>query len=112
MLRLIIVVVNICSFRKKGKGGGFVKATVKSLETGQVFDKTFLSDEVVEHAELEWESVQYSWEDSDDFVFMHATTFEEMRVPKSDVPKSKFMKDGLVVKLQKFQDRIIGNFST
>jgi elongation factor P len=93
---------------KKGKGGGFVKATLKSLDSGQVFDKTFLSDEVVEHAELEWESVQYSWEDANEFVFMHTTTFEEIRLSKSEVVKSKFMKEGLVVKMQKFQGRVIG----
>ena len=30
-----------------------MKATMKSLDSGNVFEKTFLSDEIVEHAELE-----------------------------------------------------------
>jgi translation elongation factor P/translation initiation factor 5A len=94
----------------KGKGGGFVKAVVKSLDSGQVFEKTFLSDETVEIAEIEQDSVQYSWEDVDEFVFMHATTFEELRVSKADVEKGKFLKEGLVVKMQTFQGKIIGTF--
>ena len=96
---------------KKGKGGGFVKAKLKSLMSGNVYEKLFLSDEIVEHAELESESVQYSWEDSDEFIFMHSTTFEEIRIAKEDVPNSKFMQADQTVKLQKYNDKVIGSLS-
>lgn len=31
---------------KRGKGGGFVKATLKNMESSNTFEKTFTSDEV------------------------------------------------------------------
>lgn len=47
--------VNSITQGKKGKGGGFVKAKVRSLLSGHVFEKTYLVDEVVEHADVEKE---------------------------------------------------------
>ena len=35
---------------KRGKGGGFVRATVKNLVSSNTFEKTFTSDENVEIA--------------------------------------------------------------
>jgi hypothetical protein len=38
---------------KRGKGGGFIRATLKNILTNNTFEKTFTSDEIVEHADLE-----------------------------------------------------------
>ena len=67
---------------KRGKGGGFVRATVKNLLSGQVFEKTYTSDEMIEFADLEKELATFSWEDSDNYIFMSTQTFEEIPVPK------------------------------
>lgn len=67
---------------KRGKGGGFVRATVKNLVSGQVFEKTYTSDEMIEFADLEKELATFSWEDSDNYIFMSTQTFEEITVPK------------------------------
>ena len=56
--------------------GGFVKARVKKIPEGNTFEKTFDSSEMVEIAEIEKKKVQYTWEDTHDFVFMDMTTFE------------------------------------
>ena len=93
---------------KRGKGGGFVRATLKSLITNSVFEKTFTSDENVEHADLERERVQFSWEDSDCFVFLHSDTFEEIKVAKDIVDEREWLVEGLDVKLLKFRDKVIG----
>jgi translation elongation factor P/translation initiation factor 5A len=45
---------------KRGKGGGFVRATLKSIGAGTIFDKTFSSDDIVELADVEKEIVQVS----------------------------------------------------
>jgi len=93
---------------KRGKGSGFIKAKLKSLVNGTSFERTFISDDIVEHAELENEEATYSWEDTDDLVFMNSRTFEEIRISKSEVENSKFIKEGQDVKLQKFNEKIIG----
>ena len=46
---------------KRGKGGGFVKATVKSLTNGQTFDRTYSSDDMVDLAEISREHMTVSY---------------------------------------------------
>ncbi|RYG69885.1 hypothetical protein EON64_01605 [archaeon] len=67
---------------KRGKGGGYVKAMLKNLVDGQVFEKTFTSDELVEAAEMEKEVCQYSWNNGEIFSFLNAQTFEEVLVSR------------------------------
>lgn len=93
---------------KRGKGGGFVKATLKNLINGNVFEKTFTTDEMVEQAELDKEAAQYSWADDHNFIFMNSTTFEETSVPKADIENSKFLVEGQAVKLLMFKGAVIG----
>lgn len=93
---------------KRGKGGGFVRATLKSLISNSVFEKTFTSDENVEHADLERDRVQYSWEDSDCYVFMNSDTFEEIKVPKDVIDDREWLSEGLDIKLLKFRGKVIG----
>jgi elongation factor P len=81
---------------KRGKGGGFVRATLKNILTSSVFEKTFTSDEVVETAELEKVAAQYSWSDADNHVFMTQDTFEEVLIPVDDID-SEYLADGLEV---------------
>ena len=88
--------------------GGFVKAKVKKIEGGGTFEKTFDSSEMVEMAEIEREKVQCTWEDTHEFVFMDMTTFEEKRVPKEDVSAAKFLEEGVEVKLQVYNGKVIG----
>ena len=63
---------------KRGKGGGFVRATVKNLISGQVFEKTYTSDEMVEFADLEKETATYSWDDADNYIFMSRLLFQSI----------------------------------
>jgi elongation factor P len=94
---------------KRGKGGGYVRAVLKNLVTGQVFEKTFLTDEVVELAELEREVCQYSWSDGSMFSFLHSTTFEEIQLSKEDIGTDcEFLVEGQEVKVAKFREKIIG----
>ena len=95
---------------KSHSAGGFVKARVKKIMEGTTFDKTFDSSEMVEIAEIEKEKVQYSWEDTHEYVFMDMETYEERRVPKEDVSGAKFMEEGLEVKLQYFDGKVIGKY--
>lgn len=93
---------------KRGKGGGFVRATLKNLISSQTFEKTFTSDEVVEMAAMEKEPAHFSWADSNSCMFMNTETFEEVRVPKEDIDNMEFLFEGLEVKLVKFRDSVIG----
>jgi translation elongation factor P/translation initiation factor 5A len=53
---------------------------------------------VVEFAELERETVQYSWSDSDHYIFMSKTTFEEVKVPRAEIENGQFLLEGSEVR--------------
>ncbi len=94
---------------KRGKGGGFVKATLKNIVSGdKTFEKTFTADEMVEHADLEREKYQYSYSDSNLYVFMNTITFEEVQLPKEEVENGNLLVEGQEVQLCKFGKQVIG----
>jgi elongation factor P len=93
---------------KRGKGGGFVRATLKNIKSAQVFEKTFTSDEMVEHADMEREKYQYSWNDGNLYVFINTVSFEEVQLLKEDVDKAEFLVEGQEVMLLMFNDAVMG----
>ena len=93
---------------KRGKGGGFVKASLKNLINGSTKDHTFNSDEQVEIAELEKLSASLSWREDASLVFMDSKTFEEIRVDMKVIDNAAFLSDGAEVKLLKFMGEVIG----
>ncbi len=62
---------------KPGKGGAFVRTTLKSLVTGNVIDKTFRSGEKVGKPDLEEKDMQYLYESDGDFHFMENESYEQ-----------------------------------
>ena len=82
---------------KRGKGGGFVRASLKNLITGNKYEKTFTSDETVEHVVLERRAASFSWSDDDNYIFMDLETFEEIVLPKVEVELGDFLTPGLEV---------------
>ena len=55
---------------KPGKGGAFVRTTLKNVRTGAVVDRTFRAGEKVEQAIIDKREMQYLYHDGDDYVFM------------------------------------------
>ncbi|NCS89926.1 MAG: elongation factor P [Ignavibacteria bacterium CG2_30_36_16] len=66
---------------KPGKGGAFVRTTLKSLRTGKVLDNTFRSGEGVEVVKVERRKYQYLYRDGDFLVCMDNDTYEQINVP-------------------------------
>jgi elongation factor P len=62
---------------KPGKGGAFVRTTLKSLMTGNVVDRTFRSGEKVDKPDLEEKEMQYLYESDSQFHFMDNDTYEQ-----------------------------------
>ena len=65
---------------KPGKGGAFVRTTLKNVRTGAVLDKTFRAAEKVEQAVVDKREMQFLYRDGDDFVFMDNSTYDQMHV--------------------------------
>ena len=66
---------------KPGKGGAFVRTTLKNLRNGATIDKTFRGDEKVEQAVIDKRDMQFLYKDGTDFVFMDNETYDQLHVP-------------------------------
>jgi len=74
----------ITSFQhvKPGKGGAFVRSTLKNLRNGKVLDNTFRAGEGVDIVRVERRKFQYLYRESGGFVLMDYDTYEQMTVPE------------------------------
>jgi elongation factor P len=62
---------------KPGKGGAFVRTTLKSLISGNVIDRTFRSGEKIDKPDLEERQMQFLYESDGEFHFMDSETYEQ-----------------------------------
>lgn len=77
---------------KPGKGGAFVRTTLKNVLTGKVVDKTFNAGTKVETANVDRRDMTFLYRDGDDFVFMDASDYEQIPVPAATVgDNSRFL---------------------
>ena len=60
---------------KPGKGSAFVRTKLKSVQNGNVVEKTFRAGESVQQAILEKSNLQQTYVESGDYVFMDMTSF-------------------------------------
>ncbi len=83
---------------KPGKGSAFVRTKLKSVQTGNVVEKTFRAGESVQQAILEKSNLQHTYVEGGDYVFMDMTSFEETRLTAEQIGKgSKYLKEGMDV---------------
>ena len=68
---------------KPGKGGAFVRTTLRNARTGAVIDRTFRAAEKVEQAILDKRDMQFLYADGDNYVFMDTVTYDQLNVPPS-----------------------------
>ena len=78
---------NVVSFQhvKPGKGGAFVRTTLKHVLSGKVVDRTFNAGTKVETATVDRREMTYLYKDGNDFVFMDTDTFDQLNVPGETV---------------------------
>jgi len=70
---------------KPGKGGAFVRTTLKHVLTGKVVDRTFNAGTKVETATVDKRGMTYLYKDGADFVFMDGDTYDQMNIPADTV---------------------------
>lgn len=94
---------------KPGKGGAFVRTTLKNVRTGQVVDKTFRAAEKVEQAKIDRREWQYLYRDGDEYVFMDQETYEQMNVAPATLGEAtNFLVETANATLMMYGDEIVG----
>jgi elongation factor P len=70
---------------KPGKGGAFVRTTLKNVLSGKVVDRTFNAGTKVDTATVDKRAMTYLYREGDEFVFMDSDTYEQVHVPAGTV---------------------------
>ncbi len=80
---------------KPGKGGAFVRTKLKNIKTGLVVDKTFRAGEKMEQAIIDRKTMQYLYNDGENYYFMNKENYEQISLSKEQVSELKeFLKEG------------------
>jgi elongation factor P len=74
---------NVVEFQhvKPGKGGAFVRTTLKNVLSGKVVDRTFNAGTKVETANVDKRGMSYLYKEGEDYVFMDSDTYDQIHVP-------------------------------
>src|SRR5918998_1963999 len=68
---------------KPGKGGAFVRTTLKNARTGQVLERTFRAGEKVEQAVIDKREMQFLYPEGNELVFMDNSSYDQMSISPS-----------------------------
>lgn len=74
---------------KPGKGPAFVRTKLKNVLTGKIVDRTFNAGVKVETATVDRRDMTYLYQDGNDFVFMDASTYDQILVTEDVVGDAK-----------------------
>ena len=94
---------------KPGKGAAIVKAKLKNLRTGAIFEQTFNAGVKVATARIEKQLMQYLYNMNDIFYFMNMESYEQLEIPASKIgDQAKLLKENLEVYITSYEGEILG----
>jgi elongation factor P len=94
---------------KPGKGGAFVRTTLRNVRSGAQIERTFRADERVEQAVIDKREMQLLYRDGDDYVFMDNDTYDQQHVsPTALGDSASYLVDGSTVVMQIYGSEIVG----
>jgi len=74
---------------KPGKGGAFVRTTLKNVLSGKVVDKTFNAGTKVDIATVDKRDMTFLYKEGTDYVFMDSDTYDQVYVPDATLGTTK-----------------------
>ncbi|MEM0981523.1 MAG: elongation factor P [Cyanobacteria bacterium P01_H01_bin.58] len=93
---------------KPGKGSAFVRTKLKNVKTGNTVEKTFRAGETVPQANIEKKSMQHTYREGEDLVFMDMETYEEVRMTGEQVgDRVKYLKEEMEVNVISWNEQIL-----
>lgn len=94
---------------KPGKGGAFVRTSLRNVRNGGVVERTFRAGEKMERAIVDRRTMQLLYRDGDDYVFMDSATYDQLNVPSATLgTAADYLVDSANADLLMYGDEIIG----
>jgi len=85
---------------KPGKGPAFVRTKLKDISSGKIIDETFNAGVKLEFLKIEAKEMQFLYNDSDSYIFMDNSTYEQFNMSNERINETKnFLKPGMNVDL-------------
>ena len=93
---------------KPGKGSAFVRTKLKSVQSGNVVEKTFRAGETVPQATIEKRTMQHTYKEGEQFVFMDMESFEEANLSSAQIgDRVKYIKEGMEVSVLFWNSQVL-----
>jgi elongation factor P len=97
------------TFSKPGKGQALYRCKLRNMITGVIVDRTYRSVDNFESANLEERTMQYLYNQEDEFYFMDVENYEQIMLKIEQVGDAKnYLTDNLEVDVLLFEERAIG----
>lgn len=93
---------------KPGKGSAFVRTKLKNVQTGSVVERTFRAGETVPQANLEKRTMQHTYKEMDQLIFMDMETFEESSLSTDQIgDRVKYITEGMEVNVVTWGEQVM-----
>lgn len=93
---------------KSGRGNATIRIKARNMRTGSTIEKTFISGNRVQDVRLEYQNVQYLYNDGTFYYFMNTQTYEQPAVRPELIGEAVgFLKEGMEVKLTFHNNEVI-----
>ena len=94
---------------KPGKGGAFVRTTLKNVLSGKVVDRTFNAGTKVDTATVDKRDMQYLYKDGDSYVVMDSTTYDQFPLSEGLLgDATKWLKENDPLFLLQYDGKVLG----
>lgn len=92
---------------KPGKGAAFVRAKMRNLQTGATVERTFNAGEKMPKAHVEKRSIEFLYQDGDEYHVMDTESFEQTSLTKEQLGNAQnFLKENMQISVLSFQGNI------
>jgi elongation factor P len=104
----LLSVVNV-EHIKLARAGAVIKAKLRNVRDGSIFEQSFRSGDKYKVARIEKAEATFLYSDGDLYHFMDSTTFEQIALNRSDLEATlPFLKEGSSVSILRYEDSVIG----
>jgi elongation factor P len=93
---------------KPGKGAAFVRTKLKNVQSGNTVEQTFRAGETMPQANLEKSTMQHTYKEGEQFIFMDMESYEESTLTEKQIgDRVKYLKEGMEVSVVRWGEQVL-----
>lgn len=94
---------------KPGKGGAFVRVTLRNLATDNLLEKRLPAGDKVEDVYIEKKKMQFLYKEGSEYIFMDTETYEQIPIAEKILGDNiNYLKESMEVDIKFYEENIIG----